>query len=80
MTELRIDPSGPGAGTDHVEVRTGRYYDSVTLMQASQAVAATPGLLAAQLAMATDLNLDVVRGMGFAVPEPVSPNVSPALP
>ena len=74
MTELRIDPSGPGAGTDHVEVRTGRYYDSVTLMQASQAVAATPGLLAAQLAMATDLNLDVVRGMGFAVPEPVSPN------
>ncbi|GAA2021868.1 DUF1116 domain-containing protein [Terrabacter terrae] len=58
---------------DHVELRTGAYHDSVTLMQVSRAVAATPGVEAAQVAMATELNLDVLRGMGFAVP-PSAPN------
>ncbi|WP_374968419.1 DUF1116 domain-containing protein [Terrabacter sp. BE26] len=58
---------------DHVELRTGAYYDSVTLMQVSRAVAATPGVQAAQVAMATELNLDVLRGMGFEVP-PSAPN------
>lgn len=58
---------------DHVELRTGAYYDSVTLMQVSRAVAATPGVEAAQVAMATELNLDVLRGMGFDVP-PSAPN------
>ena len=53
---------------DHVELRTGAYYDSVSLMQVSRAVAATSGVEAAQVAMATDLNLDVIRGMGFEVP------------
>lgn len=58
---------------EHVELRTGAYYDSVSLMQVSRAVAATPGIEAAQVAMATDLNLEVLRGMGFEVPE-AAPN------
>ena len=50
---------------DHVELRTGAYFDSVTLMQVSRTVAAAPGVEAAQVAMATELNLEVIRGMGF---------------
>ncbi|GAB3433686.1 acyl-CoA synthetase FdrA [Phycicoccus ginsengisoli] len=60
--------------TDHVEVRRGAYHDSVSLMQVSRQVAGTPGVSAAQVAMATDLNLDVIRGMGFAVPDDARPN------
>ncbi|GAA2163313.1 CoA ligase [Humibacillus xanthopallidus] len=58
---------------DHVERRTGSYVDSVSLMQVSRAAAGAPGVDAAQVAMATELNLDVIRGMGFDVPEG-SPN------
>jgi succinyl-CoA synthetase alpha subunit len=58
---------------DHVELRTGAYYDSVSLMQVSRKVAASPGVDAAQVAMATELNLDVIRGMGFEVPD-AAPN------
>ena len=58
---------------DHVERRTGTYVDSVSLMQVSRAAATTPGVEAAQVAMGTELNLDVIRGMGFDVPEG-SPN------
>ena len=46
---------------DHVELRRGAYYDSVSLMQVSRTVAAAPGVEAAQVAMATELNLDVHR-------------------
>jgi succinyl-CoA synthetase alpha subunit len=53
---------------DHVELRTGAYFDSVTLMQVSRTVATAPGVEAAQVAMATELNLEVIRGMGFDVP------------
>lgn len=60
--------------TDHVEVRSGAYYDSVSLMQVSRQVATAPGVVAAQVAMATELNLDVIAGMGFAVPADVVPN------
>nr|WP_223128707.1 DUF1116 domain-containing protein [Terrabacter sp. MAHUQ-38] len=42
-------------------------------MQVSRTVAAAPGVEAAQVAMATELNLDVIRGMGFDVP-PAAPN------
>jgi succinyl-CoA synthetase alpha subunit len=62
----------PGV-TDHVELRTGAYHDSVSLMQVSRTIAETPGVEAAQVAMATELNLDVIRGMGFEVPD-ASPN------
>ncbi|MCU1536544.1 MAG: hypothetical protein JWP82_895 [Humibacillus sp.] len=58
---------------DHVELRSGAYLDSVTLLQVSRTVAAAPGVEAAQVAMATELNLEVIRGMGFEVP-PSSPN------
>ncbi|MDN5764263.1 MAG: DUF1116 domain-containing protein [Humibacillus sp.] len=53
---------------DHVELRPGGYHDSVSLMQVSRAVATAPGVEAAQVAMATDLNLEVIASMGFTVP------------
>ncbi len=52
-----------------IEVRGGVYYDSVTLMRASRAVTAAEGVLSALVAMATPLNLELLAGMGFAVPE-----------
>lgn len=58
----------------HVEVRRGAYYDSVTLLQVSRDVAAVDGVAAAQVAMGTELNLDVLRGMGFEVPADAGPN------
>jgi FdrA protein len=61
------------AGTTHVEVRTGAYADSVTLLQVSKDVAAVPGVENAQVAMATPLNLDVLASMGFDIP-PTTPN------
>ena len=60
--------------TDHVELRAGVYVDSVSLMQVSRPVAGAGGVQAAQVAMATELNLDVLRGMGFDVPDGASPN------
>ena len=56
----------------HVEVRPGAYADSVTLLQVSKQVAAAPGVAAAQVAMATPLNLDLISGMGFEVPAATS--------
>ncbi len=58
---------------EHVELRAGAYADSVALLQVSKDVAAVPGVLAAQVAMATELNLDVIAGMGFTLPE-ATPN------
>jgi FdrA protein len=60
--------------TRHVEVRRGAYHDSVTLMQVSRDVAAVDGVHAAQVAMGTELNLDLLRGMGFAAPGDAGPN------
>ncbi|SDU69443.1 hypothetical protein [Jiangella alkaliphila] len=57
----------------HVEVRAGTYHDSVTLMQVSQAVRGEDGVGGALVAMATQLNLDLLGGMGFDVPA-ASPN------
>ncbi len=54
---------------DHVEVRKGAYYDSVTLMQVSRQVSDVDGVDAAQVAMGTELNLDFLRGMGFEPPD-----------
>jgi FdrA protein len=61
-------------GRDRVEVRSGAYHDSVTLLQVSKAVAGVDGVGAAQVAMGTDLNVEVIRRMGFDVPETVGPN------
>lgn len=60
--------------TTHVEVRKGAYHDSVTLMQVSRDVAAVDGVLSAQVAMGTELNLDLLRGMGFETPAGIGPN------
>jgi FdrA protein len=60
--------------TDLVEVRRGAYYDSVSLMQVSKAVREVPGISAALVAMATDLNTDLLAGMGFTIDEAVGPN------
>lgn len=57
----------------HVEVRSGAYADSVTLLQVSKDVAATAGVTSAQVAMATPLNLEVLASMGFDLPE-TTPN------
>ncbi|GAB3596481.1 acyl-CoA synthetase FdrA [Angustibacter peucedani] len=58
---------------DHVELRRGAYHDSVTLMQASRALTGLDGVVTAQVAMATPLNVDVLQGMGFALPDGVGP-------
>ena len=60
-------------GRTHVELRSGAYADSVTLLQVSRDVAGVEGVLAAQVAMATPLNVEVLQGMGFDVPAS-SPN------
>jgi len=57
----------------HLEVRRGSYVDSVALMQVSKLVSALDGVTTALVAMGTELNLELVAGMGFEVP-PVSPN------
>lgn len=57
----------------HLEVRRGSYVDSVALMQVSKRVSALDGVTSALVAMGTELNLELVAGMGFEVP-PVSPN------
>lgn len=49
----------------HVEVRSGAYHDSVALMEASRDVGNVSGVTKAMLAMGTELNLDLLRGMGF---------------
>jgi len=52
----------------HVEVRAGAYADSVTLLQVSRDIGAVDGVRAAQVAMATPLNLEVLASMGFDLP------------
>lgn len=62
--------------TGRVEVHRGRYYDSVRLMQVSRDVLAVPGVTEALVAMATELNLELLGGMGFSTDEvePCGPN------
>ncbi len=58
----------------HVSVRQGVYHDSVTLLRLSQIAASTPGISAAQVAMATPLNLELAAGLGFSIPAGAGPN------
>ncbi|MFG1615387.1 FdrA family protein [Nonomuraea wenchangensis] len=51
-----------------VLVRKGAYHDSVRLMRVSRALSATPGVEAAMVAMATELNVAVLGDLGFTVP------------
>ena len=48
-----------------VEIHPGRYHDSVRLMQASKALQEVPGVTDALVAMATELNLELLADMGF---------------
>ena len=57
-----------------LQVRRGGYVDSVTLMQVSKTVSASPGVTAALVAMATELNLDLATSMGFDLPARTAPN------
>jgi len=50
-----------------VTTRPGAYADSVRLMQVSKLVGSADGVEAALVAMATDINLDLARDMGFTV-------------
>ena len=59
---------------EFVDVRRGAYRDSVTLMRIGRALAERPGVLAAQTAMATELNLQLLADAGFAVPRETGPN------
>jgi FdrA protein len=61
-------------GSTHIETRTGVYADSVTLMQISKRLAALDGVIAAQVAMGTPLNIEVLEGMGLPAPEGTGPN------
>ena len=61
------------ATQDHVELRSA-YADSVALLQVSRDVQALPGIVTAQVAMATPLNLEVISGLGFDVPSAASPH------
>ena len=58
----------------HVELRPGAYADSVALLQVSRQVAQTDGVAAAQVAMATELNVAVLAQMGFDVPTGATTN------
>jgi FdrA protein len=59
---------------EQVEIRRGLYADSVALMQISREVGQGDGVLAVQVAMATELNLEVLTGMGFTIPKTDSTN------
>lgn len=59
---------------EHVEARPGAYADSVTLMQVSAQARAAPGVAAALVAMATELNLGLLAGLGFTRPAQAGPN------
>ncbi|MDA8371755.1 MAG: FdrA family protein [Nocardiopsaceae bacterium] len=57
-----------------VDVRKGTYRDSVALMRVSREVAAVDGVEAALVAMATELNLELLAGMGATVPPGTGPD------
>jgi FdrA protein len=60
--------------TRSVQIRRGAYQDSVSLMQVSRELQQRPGVRSALVAMATELNLDLLAGMGFEPPPEASPN------
>jgi len=58
----------------HVEARAGAYADSVTLMQITAQAQAIDGVRTALVAMATDLNLGLLAGLGLQAPPGAGPN------
>ena len=59
---------------EHVEARPGAYADSVALMSISAEVRRADGVDAALIAMATELNLGLLPGLGFRPPAGAGPN------
>jgi FdrA protein len=59
---------------ERVETRPGAYADSVTLMRVSADVRQANGVRAALIAMATELNLELLLAMGFQAPPDVQPD------
>ena len=57
-----------------VVVKKNRYVDSVSLMGVSERVTALAGIENAEAQMATCANQDVLKLLGYALPETVSPN------
>lgn len=55
--------------TRHLEVRTGQYYDSVNLMETSRTLSTVDGVGSAFVAMGTELNLELLSGLGFTAPD-----------
>ncbi len=58
----------------HVQARPGVYADSVTLLGVSAQAQAIDGVRAAMVAMATELNLGLLSGLGLAAPTEVGPH------
>ncbi|MGI5272850.1 FdrA family protein [Nonomuraea sp. CA-218870] len=54
--------------SDAVFLRKGVYHDSVALMRVSRALSGLPGTEVAVVAMATELNLELARDLGFTLP------------
>jgi FdrA protein len=61
-------------GSDLIEVRSGAYHDSVTLMRAGRRLAERPGVTSALTAMATALNIELLTEMGFTPPPGAGPD------
>ncbi len=57
-----------------VEVRPGAYRDSVSLLALSRDITGGAGVTRALVAMATGLNLDLARDLGFEIPGAPGPN------
>ena len=60
--------------SEQVLLRRGLYADSVTLLQVSREVGQAAGVQAALVGMTTELNLEMLAGMGFAPPGSESAN------
>jgi FdrA protein len=69
-----MNPPEATGHVDHVELRPGAYADSVALLQVSRDVQGVPGVVTAQVAMATALNVEVLGEMGFTVPDGATTN------
>ncbi|HXA61452.1 MAG TPA: FdrA family protein [Streptosporangiaceae bacterium] len=67
-------PTGPDGTRQTVQLLPGAYYDSVTLMRIGRALAERDGVLAAQTAMATELNRELLTELGFPVPAEAGAN------
>ena len=60
--------------SERVLLRRGVYADSVTLLQVSRQVGQAAGVQDALVGMATELNLELLAGMGFQAPGGESPH------